>query len=318
MRALAAFEYHKPGNLSDALDILKQNIGKAKVYGGGTDILDLMKKRYKTTPEHLVNLKTISDSDPGAPNLHKISKHGQEYHFGPTVTLSDLAINGEFDILKDAAKKIATPQIRNAGTIGGNLCQEVRCWYYRWPEWTCLRKKGLSYGCFAPGGRNIYHAIMDYNPNYCHAVVPSDLAPCFAALDADIEIKSKDATGNITVKTEKVNKIYSYPYIQSDEIITDIIVPKAPAGKKGVFLKVSERNALDFAITSVAAARIPPNIRVAIGAVAPTIPIFTGTNNNDILNQVNTALQAATPLSENQYKIPIVTHLVKEALDRLP
>ena len=289
MKSLAPLKYFEATSIDDATTILK-NEENAAIYAGGTDILDLMKKRYKPTPEILVNIKKI-------PGLDKIEKQSDGIHIGPTVTLTQLADESSIPMLKEAAKKVGTPQLRNAGTVGGNICQEVRCWYYRWPEWNCYRKGGPV--CFAPGGRNVFHAIMEQK--VCQAVVASDLAPCFAALNTTIKIEGASSR-NVAMKD------FYTPLgidLKQGEMVTDIIVPEVPS--KGAFHKVSVRQALDFATASIATATTSKGTMVALGGVAPIIPSGTP-------SEINAAVDKATPLSENKYKINIVKHLLKEAL----
>jgi xanthine dehydrogenase YagS FAD-binding subunit len=289
MKALAPCKYYEATSVEDATSILKDYEGKAMIYAGGTEILDLMKKRFRPTPEILVNIKKI-------PGLNMIEEKSDGLHIGPTVTIADLAEKAPIPMLKDAAKSVSTPQLRNAGTVGGNLCQEVRCWYYRWPAWNCYRKGGPS--CFAPGGRNAYHAIMEQK--VCQAVVPSDLAPCLTALNATVKITgagSRDAA-------MKDFYVVLGNVLKPEEMITDIVIPEKPS--KGTFIKSAPRAVLDFATASVAAATTSKGTTVALGGVAPIIPSGTP-------SEMEAALGTASPLSDNKYKVNVAKHLLKQA-----
>ncbi|MCJ7760935.1 FAD binding domain-containing protein, partial [Candidatus Bathyarchaeota archaeon] len=156
MKAIAAYKYYDAATLQEACEVLNQYAGKAKVLGGGTDLIDWMKRRFMLTPDVLVNIKKI-------PGLSGIKEEGGALKIGATTTLTDIiensTVQSKYKALADAAMKGPAPPIRNMATIAGNLCQYVRCWYYRWPDWYCYRKGGPI--CFAPAGRNIAHAIME-------------------------------------------------------------------------------------------------------------------------------------------------------------
>jgi xanthine dehydrogenase YagS FAD-binding subunit len=290
MKALAAFKYYEATTVQDAVSVLKQYPGKAKVYAGGVDIIDWMKKRYMPTPQVLVNIKKI-------PGLNKIEKQSDGVHIGPTVTLAQLVDDSTIPMLGEAAKKGPTPNLRTQATVGGNLCQNVWCWYYRWPEWNCYRKGGPV--CFAPPGRNAFHAIMEQK--VCNATVPGDISVALAALNASIKIEGSEGSKTVPIKDFF---IVLGTVLKPDEIVTDIVVPEVPS--KGVFLKSRTRSAIDFATASVALATTSKGTTVALGGVAPIIP--TGTP-----DEMKAAVDKATPLSENKYKISVVKSLLKQA-----
>ncbi|WP_455279453.1 FAD binding domain-containing protein [[Eubacterium] cellulosolvens] len=289
MRALAPVKYYTATSIEDACNVLNQAGGKGKVLGGGSDIVDWLRKRYMPTPEILVDIKKLG--------LNKIEDQDGGVKIGATVKLSELVEKSPIPMLAEAARKGPSPQIQNQATVGGNICQNVWCWYYRLKPWNCYRKGGPI--CFVPGGRNQYHAIMEQK--VCNAVVPGDLSVALTALNANVNI-----TGTGGARTVPMKDFYIVlgNVLKPDEIITDIVVPEKPS--KGVFLKSRTRGAIDFATASVALATTSQGTTVALGGVAPIIPSGTP-------SEINAALNNATPLSENRYKINIVKQLLKEA-----
>ncbi len=290
MRALAPFNYYEATSVQDATSMLNQYAGKAKVYAGGIDIIDWLKKRYMPTPSVLINIKKIS-------GLNTIQKLSDGIHIGPTVTLADLIDQNPIQMLADAAKNGPAPNIRTRATVGGNLCQNVWCWYYRYADFNCYRKGGPT--CFAAAGRNAFHAVMQQQ--VCNAVVPGDLSTALTALGANLTIQGSSGT-----RTVPMNQFYIVlgNVLKPDEMITDIVVPEAPS--KGVFLKSRTRGAIDFATASVAVATTSKGTTVALGGVAPVIP-------NGAASDMTTAIGAATPLSDNKYKVSIIGSLLTRA-----
>jgi xanthine dehydrogenase YagS FAD-binding subunit len=290
MRPLAPFKYYEATSVQDAVSMLNQYAGKAKIYAGGVDIVDWMKKRYMPTPSVLVNIKKI-------PGLNTIQKQSDGIHIGPTVTLADLINQNPIQMLADAAKMGPAPNIRTQATVGGNICQNVWCWYYRYPEFNCYRKGGPI--CFAAAGRNQFHAVMQQK--VCNAVVPGDVSVALTALNANLTIQ-----GTAGTRTVPINQFYIVlgNVLKTDEMITDIVVPEAPS--KGVYLKSRTRGAIDFATASVALATTSKGTTVALGGVAPIIP-------NGTPSDMSTAISQATPLGDNKYKVSVVGNLLKRA-----
>lgn len=312
------FAYKNATTITDAVSILKT--GKAAVLAGGTDILNLMKIGALTDPpETLVNIKNI-------PGLDSISEDTQCLKIGATARLSDIAehdvIKEKYSALAKAAESVASPPIREMGTIAGNLCQEVQCWYFRRSFLTgnffeCFRKGGRQ--CFAATGDNRYHAIL--GGKTCFAVCPSDIAVALTALDAVIVTNRRnipigefyDVLGNV---------------LDSDEIVNEIQVPIPEPGTKQTFIKFALRPTIDFAIVSAASAITTEagkvsNARIVLGAVAP-VP-YRATDAEDALkgksiseSVAETAAAAAVkdafPLSHNKYKVQIAKTLVKRAI----
>jgi len=293
---------------------------------GGQDLLTTM-KNYLTRPARLVNLKTVRGLD----RIEGNAKTG--LRIGALVTLAQLEENSvvrrSFPGLAEAAHSIATPQIRNLGTVGGNLCQRPRCWYYRLEEAFCLKKGGSE--CFAATGENKYNAIFGGGPSYI--VHPSDLAPMLVALGASVSV-----TGGEGKKVIPLEKFFTLPsegsirrenILKNEELITEIEIPASGFAGRSTYLKFKERESMDFALASVAAAvelqenKIIKQVRLVLGGVAP-IPwrvanaekFLAGKGlSADVLTEVaRLALEGAQPLEKNAYKIPLTETLVRRAL----
>jgi xanthine dehydrogenase YagS FAD-binding subunit len=237
--------------------------GKAAVIAGGTDLLTTLKDFINPTqPETLVNIKTI-------PGLDYIKEEGGMLKIGALTRLADIAesavVQAKWPSLATAAHKVGTPQLRNAGTIGGNLCQECRCWYYRGANnyFFCFKKGGTI--CLAVPGDNTYNAIL--GGQVCFAVCPSDTAIPLSALNASIVTNkgTKPIADLFVVLGDTLAK---------DEIITEIQVPAPAAGTKQSFLKFSHRKSWDFAVASAAVAitvagGTVSDCRIVLGGVSP-------------------------------------------------
>jgi len=298
----------------------------ARPIAGGQDLLTTMKD-YITRPARVVNLKSIRGLDRILPD----GKGG--LRIGALVTLAQLedhpVVRRNFRGLSEAAQSIATPQIRNLGTVGGNLCQRPRCWYFRLEDVVCLKKGGSE--CYAATGENKYHAIFGGGPSYI--VHPSDLAPMLVALGASVAV-----AGPGSKRTIQLEKFFTLPaegnlrrenVLKNDEIITEIHVPASKFAAHSTYLKFRERESMDFAISSVAAAvAMGPNktiteARLVLGAVAPIpwrVPkaesaLIGKTLNSEVLmNVAKIALTGAEALEKNAYKIPLTQTLVRRAL----
>ena len=197
---MKSFNHVNVKTVGEAVKLLKYYKGKAKLIAGGTDLLGILKDRILPDyPEAIINIKTIH-------GLDYIKEDGKGLKIGALAKLSDIAkspmVKGDYKVLAEAAEAVATPQIRNMGTIGGNLCQDVRCWYYRYPHHIggrilCLRKG--SGPCLAVSGDNRYHAILEGKK--CFAVCPSDMAIALTALDAKIKIQTPKGVGQSRSRT---------------------------------------------------------------------------------------------------------------------
>src|SRR5215813_8722527 len=292
---------------------------------GGQDLLTTMKD-YVTRPVRVVNLKSI----PGLDRIEADPKGGLK--IGALVTIAQLEehadVRRKFPGLAEAAHSVATPQIRNLGTVGGNLCQRPRCWYFRLEHVVCLRKGGDE--CYAESGENKYNAILGGGPSFI--VHPSDLAPMLVALGASVSTASPKGGRSILLE-----KFFILPseeptrenVLEPAEITTEINVPASPFAARSTYLKFKERDSLDFALSAVAAAlEMDPSgtvrqARLVLGGVAPVpwrVPRaeeFLAGKRLDAsvaTEAARLALRGASPLSKNAYKIPLTQTLVRRAL----
>ena len=322
---MRAFEHFNASDLQTAIALLREPSTEA--IAGGTDLLGELKARLRA-PKRLVNIKTLSE-------LHEISYSPQTgLKIGALVTLAQIeqhpVIRERFSLLAQAAASAATPQLRNMGTVGGNLCQKPRCWYYRSKLFPCWLKGGEK--CFAEDGENKYHAIL--GADRCHAVHPSDLAPALIALDATIRVVGPDLDGEISLAelyTKPTESHRQMTILGPGELITEIRVPTPQENSRGVYLKAMERQSWSFALVSVAARlrcegeRIA-DARIVLGGVA-AIPwrakdsekILIGQRFSEELAEraAEAAVAGAQPLRDNAYKIPLAKGLVKQALRAL-
>jgi len=321
------FNHINAESLGEAAGLLQSSKGKAKVMAGGTDLLGVLKDRILPEyPETIINLKTI-------PGLKNIEEAGGRLKIGALTTLEAIVqsplIQERCRILVDAAKSVASLQIRNLGTLGGNLCQDLRCMYYRYPyqiggRLMCKRKGEGA--CLAVKGDNRYHAIM--GAKGCFAVCPSDMAVALSALDATITLGGSGGS-----RTLPVASFYTPAgmVLEPGEILTTVSVPLPSRAVKTAFSKFRLRDAIDFAIVSVASALTVSHgtcedARIILGAVAP-FPFRAEKAESYIKGKPLTektaaqaallALEKAKPLSMNAYKIQIAkTLIVKSILGR--
>ncbi len=328
---MKSFEWVSPNSVADAVKQLQtrpplEDPDEApQPMAGGQDLLTTMKD-YLTRPVRVVNLKSI----PGLARIEADSSGG--LRIGALVTIAQLEdhpeVRQKYPGLAEAAQSIATPQIRNLGTVGGNLCQRPRCWYFRLEHAVCLRKGGDE--CYAESGENKYNAILGGGPSYI--VHPSDLAPMLVALDATVSIAGPN--GNRSLPLEKFFILPSEDYrrenaLEPAEIITEIQVPRSSFAARSTYLKFKERSSLDFALSAVAAAiELGPDhkvrqARVVLGGVAPIpwrvpkVEAFLAGKALDpatLTEAARLALRGAEPLSKNGYKVPLTQALVRRAL----
>ena len=326
---MKAFEWTNPATVNEAVKMLTApsatDIDDApRPIAGGQDLLTTMKD-YTSRPTRLVNLKTI-------PGMDRITMNARGLTIGALVTLTEVeehaGIRKSYPGLAEAAHSIATPQIRNLGTVGGNLCQRPRCWYFRLEEVNCLKKGGSE--CYAATGENKYNAIFGGGPSYI--VHPSDLAPMLLALGATVSV-----TGAAGKRVIPLDKFFTMPsegnirrenILKNDDIITEVFVPASSLAAKSTYLKFKERESLDFALSSVAVAvrltgRTVRDARIVLGGVAPIpwrVPaaekfLLGKKLDSDVLSEAGKiALVEAKPLAKNAYKIPLTQTLVRRAL----
>ena len=321
---MKSFKHFNATSVEEALSLLRDYQGRAKLIAGGTDLLGGLKDRILPDyPEALINIKTI-------PGLDNLLENGEGLRIGPCAKLADIArspgIKNKYPVLSEAAEAVATPEIRNMATLGGNLCQDTRCWYYRYPHEMggrilCYRKG--SGPCHAVKGDNRYHAIM--GGKACFAVCPSDVAIALTALDATLKIAGPMGERLVPIK-DCYNALGNV--LQPDEFVTEIRVPQLPKWTKQGFIKFTLRKPVDFALASVASVifeedGVCKDARLALGAVAPT-PV-RATDAEEVIKgkaiDANVAERAAAatvagakPMSKNAYKVEITRALVKRAL----
>lgn len=329
---MKAFEWVSPASVEEAVGLLKSAPTSrdmdeaARPLAGGQDLLTTMKD-YLTRPVRVVNLKGIRGLD----SIEGDGKKG--LRVGALVTLAQLeehaAVRRDFPGLAEAAHSVATQQIRNLGTVGGNLCQRPRCWYYRLEEAVCIKKGGSE--CFAATGENKYNAILGGGPSWI--VHPSDLAPMLVALGASVNVAGVD--GRRTIPLEKFftlpneGSVRRENVLKNDEIITEVVVPASGFAARSTYWKFKERESLDFALSAVAAAvelgaggRVR-QARLVLGGVAPVpwrVPkaeeFLKGKalDAESLAGAARLALEGAEPLSKNAYKVPLTQTLVRRAL----
>ena len=257
---MKAFNHVNATSLAEVKTALAD--GKTNLIAGGTDLLGTLKDNILPTyPSTVINLKTV-------PGLDYIKEEGGMLKIGAVTRLADIAadpvIKKKYTALAQAASRVATPHVRDMGTIAGNIAQLHRCWYFRKPEnrFPCIRKGGNT--CFAMTGDNRYHSIFGA-VNRCLAVHPSDTAPALIALNAKV------VTDKRTIEAEKFFDVKQpgNTVLAADEIIREIQIPTPPAGAKSAFLKFAIRKSIDFPIVNCAVMVGGLEPRICLNAVAP-------------------------------------------------
>jgi xanthine dehydrogenase YagS FAD-binding subunit len=318
---MQSFEYANPATLQDALGMLGNKWGEATVLAGGTDLISLMKE-YLETPKRLVNIKGIKE-------LGGIQSTKTGLRIGAAVTVEELLENAEvrknFPGLAAAARGVSSPQIRNMGTVGGDLCQRPRCWYFRQGFGLLAMKDGTS---LVPDGENRYHAILG-NGGPAYFVSASSFGPALVALGAKVRLAS--ASGHreiaaskffVTPQNENSREIALLP----NEILTEVIVPHE--GTKNATYEVRQKQALDWPLASASVAlkmkgSTVSSAKIVLGHVAPT-PWEATQAGQALAGKAVTAESAeeaakaavadAKPLSGNGYKVQLARVAVKRAL----
>ncbi len=321
---MPAFDLLQPESAAEAQKLLQQHGADAWVMAGGMDSFDWLKDRIKK-PKVLVDLSGVEE-------LKGIRATNDGVEIGAMTTLTEIAehplVQKNYGLLAQAAELVASPQIRNQGTLGGNVSQDARCWYYR-DGWPCYRAGGNICYADTPVGRNREHAI--FGADRCVAVHPSDSAPALIALDAKFVMQ--------TPKGEKVVDAEDYfvgpetditrlNILTAGDLLTAIRIPSTWAGAKFYFEKVRDRNVWDFPLMNVAAAMklsgdTISDIRIAVNAVAPKPMRLNAVEDAVRGKPANAdtgemagklAVQGAVPLQFNAYKIPLMRNLVKRAI----
>ncbi len=321
---MPAFELFQPASISDALTLLDRHGSDAWVMAGGMDSFDWLKDRIKR-PSVVVDLSQVE-------GLRGIKEQNGGLEIGAATTLTEVVrhpvVRDKFGLLMEAAELVASPQIRNQGTIGGNVSQDTRCWYYR-AGWTCYRAGGNICYADTPTAINREHAILD--ADRCVAVNPSDTAPALVALDAQMVIHS--ARGERIVNAEDYFigpgvDIMRMTVLEPGDLLTAIRIPSTWAGAQFYFEKVRDRQVWDFPLLNVASAmkysgQTIDGIRMVVNAAAAR-PLrlhaveaaVVGKPRNEQTAELagQIAIQGAQPLRYNGYKIPLMRNLVKRAI----
>jgi xanthine dehydrogenase YagS FAD-binding subunit len=321
---MPAFELLQPDSIAEAQRLLEENGSDAWVLAGGMDSFDWLKDRIKR-PKMVVDLSGIEE-------LRGIRTTGDGIEIGAMTTLTEVArhpvIREKYGLLAEAAELVASPQIRNQGTIGGNVTQDVRCWYYR-AGWPCYRAGGNLCYADTPEGRNREHAIL--HADRCVAVNPSDTAPAMIALDARFVIGRRQGARVVDAEDYFIGPdidITRLHVLRPGELLTSIRIPSTWAGERFYFEKIRDRNVWDFPLLNVASAMAVSGnridrIRIAVNAAAARPLRLTtveravrGMPPNAATGEMagNLAVQGAVPLQFNAYKIPLMRNLVKRAI----
>ncbi len=318
------FEHLNATSVDEAVKLLSAQ--NARAIAGGTDLLGIMKDGLLAT-DRVVNLKTI-------PGLEYVKEEGGELRIGALTRLAAIAadgvVNQKAPALAQAAALVASPQIRNMGTLGGNLAQKVRCWYFRDADRADCYKRNGSF-CYAVLGASDLHAIFDGAA--CFAVQPSDTATALAALGASIVVAGPGGTRTVAVDDFFIGPKTDYlreTALAADEIITEVRVPAGSLGQPSLFLKAAPRKSIDFARGAVAVlvvgSPLIQSARIALGGVAPTPHRAAASEgylagkrlSAEVIAQAATlAANGAKPLASNEYKVQLVQGLVRSALTRL-
>jgi xanthine dehydrogenase YagS FAD-binding subunit len=322
---MRAFSNANPKDIREAVSMLNQAHSQgrsASIVGGGSDLLGMVKE-HLVAPDVLVNLKAIR-------GLDQIEWQRGHVRVGGLITLDALSrdqrIRKEYTVLAEAAEKVGTPQIRNAGTLAGNVCQRPWCWYFR-NGFPCLKNGGKI--CFSASGENQLHAIFGGGPSYI--VHPSDTAPALVALDAKFHIEGPSGE-----RVVPASEFFQLPRVDAarenvlakDEVLASIQLPAVRPGVRGTYHKVLDREAWTHAVVSAAIVlemdqQICRSARVVLGGVAP-IPwrlpkveaMLAGQRiTPELAAQAGEAsVEGAHPLAKNKYKVPLTKAVVKRTL----
>ncbi len=318
---LRTFAYVRPGSVSEALKQLEER--GTRIHAGGTDLLGCLRDGVFEA-QKVVSLARVDEL-----RGIVVSPDG-ELRVGALTTIAEIAahpvIKEKFTALAQAAALVASPQLRNQGTIGGNLCQRPRCWYFR-GDYHCTRKGGEM--CYAIGGENQYHAI--FGGGACWIVHPSDTAPALVALDAKVRI-----VGPKGARVIPLEKFYVLPdedatretVLEAGEMVLGVLVPPGAPGQQSSYRKVRARGSWDFAMGGLAMARSMKagrvaDARIVLSGVAPVpwrlhaverLLIGQKIEAKLIAKAADAAVAGAKPLEHNDYKVALVRGLIEEAL----
>jgi xanthine dehydrogenase YagS FAD-binding subunit len=321
---MVGFELFQPTDVGTALELMDRYGSEGWALAGGYDSLDWFKNRAKN-PKAIIDLEGVSE-------LKGVRDIGSGVEIGAMTTLTEVEadplIRDRYGILSTAAGRVASPQIRNAGTIGGNVCQDTRCWYYRYGV-NCYRAGGNTCYAAAPDAMNREHAL--FGASRCVAVSPSDTAPALVALDAEMVVRNTKRERTIAAEEffmEPSVDITRMTVLGDGDLLVSIRLPEDWANADFYFEKVADRNSWDFALASVAAAfkssgATIDDARVVCGAVQ-CVPrrlraverSLRGESRIEATAETagKIAIEGAEPLTLNQFKVPLTQNLVKRAV----
>jgi len=323
---MPSFELLQPTSIAEAQNLLEQNGSDGWVLAGGLDSFDWLKDRIKR-PKTVIDLSGVEEL-----RGIRTADNGNGIEIGAMTTLTEVAqhpvIREKYSLLAQAAELVASPQIRNQGTIGGNVSQDTRCWYYR-AGWPCYRAGGNICYADTPEGRNREHAIL--HAERCVAVNPSDTAPALIALDAKFVINTHRGERVVDAEDYFIGPdidITRLHILEPGDLLTAIRIPETWGGARFYFEKVRDRNVWDFPLLNVASAMTVSGgriqqIRIAVNAAAAR-PLrlkdvesaVRGMPPNADTGEIagKLAVEGAVPLQFNAYKIPLMRNLVKRAI----
>ena len=321
---MANFELYQPDSVDNAVELLGRFGEDGWAIAGGHDTLDWFKDRAKYAA-NVVDLTGIDE-------LRGIRETATGVEIGALTTLTEIEqsplIQERYRLLSDAARRVASPQIRNTGTLGGNINQDTRCWYYRYGV-DCYRAGGTTCYADTPEGQNREHCL--WGADRCIAVSPSDTAPALVALDARMVVRNADGEREIAAEDYFIGPdidIERMTVLEPGDLLTSVHLPSDWAGATFYFEKVADRNTWDFPLVNIAAAMVVDNgtitrIRIAAGAVE-CVPrrltvveeVVTGSPKDEDTAALagQAAVRGATPLNYNHFKIPLLENLVKRAI----
>jgi xanthine dehydrogenase YagS FAD-binding subunit len=314
-----AFTYVTADDLGAAARALSEAGLRAVAKGGGTDLLDLLKSRLVEPDEVVSLLRAKRDTAKG--------------ELSALATLAEVAedawIRENFPAVAKAAAEAATPQVRNIGTVGGNLCQHTRCWYFRNPAFACFKRGAGDCSAAGDDAQNRYHAIFPHKR--CVSAHPSNLAPALIAVGGKAACVHPDGARTLDLERlydEGPSGRKADVILWPGELIRAVLLEPTPLARRSTYVEFRERRSFDFAIASVAAALdlrdgIVHDVRIVCGAVAP-VP-YRAKRAEDVLRGKKLDIEAAAaaavagaaPLAQNGYKVPILKQLVRRALKEL-
>ncbi len=325
---MKSFELYDAATVSDAVTRLKDGNGKAKVVAGGTDLVDGIMKDWiqgkgMPLPDKLIDITTI-------PEMVGIKVANDSATIGAATTISAIAESPElikgWKVLADALSTIASPEIRNLGTLGGNINQRPRCWYLRGENFDCYKKGGDF--CFAVTGDNRYHAII--GGELCYMVHPSDAATALLALNASATVAGTGGTRTVPFDsyfTGPREDVLRENVLKPDEMMVNVTIPRLPANTTSAWNKLKFRQVFDFALVSVAVVVTQENGvwkdgRIVLGGVSP-VPYraksveqaLAGKNIKDNAKAAAQTIKTVSrPMSANAYKVDVAMTLVERTL----